>query len=428
MKSLDINFHTVRQQTRNVGFAVLIVGMQIGMFLNLFVANIGWNNILPPLALLAIVNVNNISKLRFPLLSRSLVAVIFFQILVLLYICYQGYDGPDVTLFTLFVTATLLCFASLNVRQLDYAGIIKAGWWLSFVCCLLGLYVTTLGRAYVKLATAGNDLMVDGLTLGGGGVICILFSLFYKPKTRIVKTLVMLGIFIGIATIVFSGKRSPLLVGAAMCLLYCYKIKGLNFVQTVKIGILLLIGGGILISVFNTEFNIVEQLNNSIERTVTGIDDMLTGSSKSGQSARMRYFAKQWAYDYIDIRFTAINFILGAGVMTRWLDVPILQSFLDMGIIGFMFFVVFVIAYPIRILLSRLSNNPQILFACLYCLPNIVTTFNSGTPYGMARWIPIGFLLVVLVAFRKTQRANIMQKNCQTDFTSDYSTINRVNV
>ncbi len=79
MKSLDINFHTVRQQTRNVGFAVLIVGMQIGMFLNLFVANIGWNNILPPLALLAIVNVNNISKLRFPLLSRSLVAVIFFR-------------------------------------------------------------------------------------------------------------------------------------------------------------------------------------------------------------------------------------------------------------------------------------------------------------------------------------------------------------
>lgn len=122
-----------------------------------------------------------------------------------------------------------------------------------------------------------------------------------------------------------------------MCLLYCYKIKGLNFVQTVKIGILLLIGGGILISIFNTEFNIVEQLSNSIERTVTGIDDMLTGSSKSGQSARMRYFAKQWAYDYIDIRFTAINFILGAGVMTRWLDVPILQSFLDMGIIGFMF-------------------------------------------------------------------------------------------
>ena len=46
----------------------------------------------------------------------------------------------------------------------------------------------------------------------------------------------------------------------------------------------------------------------------------------------MRYESREWAFDYIE-NFNFFEFPFGAGYMTRWLDIPILQSFLDMGII-----------------------------------------------------------------------------------------------
>lgn len=395
----------ISQSLRNIGFVLLIVGMQLGMYLNLFLVNIGWNNILPPLALLAIANFNNISHLKFPLMTNNLMAVILFQLIVLLYIFLQGYTG-NITIFTLFVTVSFIAFASISSRQFDFEGILKIGWPLAFVCCILGLYLTTTGATMVQAMTSKGDLEVDGLTLGGSGVTCIIFALFYKPRTKWIRYLVILSIIIGAATIIFSGKRSPLLVSFTICLFYMIRIKGLKFTTVTNTILLLTIGVIISMSVFSSDFNIIESLNNSITRTIDGIGDMLTGASKSGLSARMRYFAKLWAYDYINNHFSIINMFFGAGVMTRWLDIPILQSFLDMGLVGLLFYVTYIVVYPLIILFSKISRNPAVLFMCCYCLPSVVTIFNSGTPYGMARWIPIGLLLITVCAYKHRKRMN----------------------
>jgi len=344
-------------------------------------------------------------------MSNNLMAIIFFQIIVLLYIFYQGYSMGDVTIFTIFVIASLLSFASIEVKQFDFNRIVRLGWPIAFVCCVLGLYVTTIGHISAMTTSVASDLVVDGLTLGGSGVICILFALFYQPRYRNLRYLVILSMIIGAATIIFSGKRSPLMVATVICIFYVIRFKGMKFTSAVKTILMLLIGIMMATVVFSSEFNILESLDDTITRTVDGIDDMLTGSNKSGASARMRYFAKQWAYDYIETKFTLCNYIFGAGVMTRWLDVPILQAFLDMGIIGFMFYFIYVIVYPLRVLFSGLTKRPQILFMCCYCLPNVVTMFNSGTIYGMARWLPVGMLLISIAASRRCSHAYMPRAN-----------------
>ena len=76
--------------------------------------------------------------------------------------------------------------------------------------------------------------------------------------------------------------------------------------------------------------------------------------------------------------------------MLKWIDNPVLQSYLDMGIIGFILYFSIVVIFPIRSFFS-LKNNLA-LFAILICLYNIFSAFSSGNPYLYIKYVPVVFL------------------------------------
>lgn len=160
----------------------------------------------------------------------------------------------------------------------------------------------------------------------------------------------------------------------------------------------------IVLAMFSIEFDVMEKASGLYDHTVNGISDMLTGTSTSGPSARMRYYATLWALNYINTKFTLWNLIFGAGFMTRWLDVPILQSFLDMGLIGLIGYSFFILFLPLRYLFAYARRNPQILFGCMLALANVISTFNSGHPYATQRWIPLILLLVIIADVKHTNK------------------------
>ena len=130
------------------------------------------------------------------------------------------------------------------------------------------------------------------------------------------------------------------------------------------------------------------------ERTISGILDMLLGSSISGQAAVTRYSLRSWAIEYIVNEFGVLNYVFGAGYMTRWLDAPLLQSYLDLGLIGFGLYLYIVILKPLKIIFSPLEKVSLVFWTSGLCVYNILSSMNSGIPYTHVRWIPLVLLFI----------------------------------
>lgn len=422
--STSINILQYRHNFRALGFALIISGMQVGMYLNLFIKNIGWNTLIFPFALICIANIRNIFRLKFPLMSPTLVCLTVFQAIVWIYILFSPHRSPRISTNFSFVFGFILVCTSLNKSDFEISKIVKYTWIISSVCAVLGLFAKTIGSAEVEGILRNSSLTVDGLTIGHGAVVCLISSLIYVPKKEISCILTRITFIIAIIAIIFAGKRTPLIFSVLVMIIYAVKIKGFNINKilwgAISCGTLIVLMSIILPS----QFNILETFTNLYEHTVLGIGDLTTGTRHSGDSAQMRYLAKNWAYNYISQNFTNWNYIVGAGFMTRWLDVPILQSFLDMGIIGLSGYLFFIIIVPIRALLSRTSKNRNNLFACIISLSSAVSTFNSGHPYDLQRWLPVIFLLITIQALRTPLSKSSTSQNHGVIFTPNSNFIN----
>jgi hypothetical protein len=187
-----------------------------------------------------------------------------------------------------------------------------------------------------------------------------------------------------------AGKRTPIAVSAIAVLLYFYKI------GIIKDRLKYFAFFVVLIAALSFNINSIQvALNEFWNNFYKGVFNILgnTEVRDTSGSAILRYEARQWAYDYITSKFNFFNYIFGAGYMTRWLDNSILQAYLDMGIIGFIFYIRLVIVFPVKIM-SNKNINLIVLFAAFFCLYHILCATSSGNPY-----LYINFTSIVLLAF-----------------------------
>ena len=110
-------------------------------------------------------------------------------------------------------------------------------------------------------------------------------------------------------------------------------------------------------------------------------------------SAKIRYDNRQETINIIR-DFSFLNYIFGAGYMTKWIDNPLLQSYLDLGIYGFSMYFFYVVLKPLITIFK--TRNKYILFGCLLCFYNVFSSISSGNPYSFLKWDPIIFLLFIL--------------------------------
>lgn len=234
-------------------------------------------------------------------------------------------------------------------------------------------------------------------------VLLILYNgtnLFLGDKyyTRILAHLNML---ISLLVIVLTQTRATILsLGLVIILMVIYVLKWRNVVSNIRVYILLYYG--LLFSLlfyFEEKFkfwNLVTNYFNSFQtlflRAVnTGLS--LGKSSEFDESAMGRvininYFLSLWKND-------PWGFILGHGYKKRYIDIPVLESFINFGVLGFFTFVLFnslIFYFSIKALSSR--NIFQV-FIGLFYFHTLVATFVAGRPVDFSFWVTY----IVLIRF-----------------------------
>ena len=234
---------------------------------------------------------------------------------------------------------------------------------------------------------------------GLAGFIISMLLIFHSGNDNkveekpIVRLLAHLNLLIGLLVIVLTQTRATILsLGIVIFLMLVYVFKWKNIFTKIKryvflyycvlVSILIYFEGKfklwqLVTGYFNSFQNLFfRAINTGLSLGKSGdLDD-----SAMGRVFNINYFFNLWKND-------PWGFVLGHGYKKRYMDIPVLESFINFGIIGLITFALFnllIFNFSIRALRSK--NIFQV-FIGLFYIHTMIAIFVAGRPVDFSFWV-----------------------------------------
>ena len=163
------------------------------------------------------------------------------------------------------------------------------------------------------------------------------------------------------------------------------------------------------LNVLNNRYSFLELINNYFNSFLglvykalnTGLklgknDDV--DDSAMGRVSNFNYFIELW-------NDNPMNFLFGFGYRFRYIDIPVLESFINFGFIGFLLYLSFNIILLVYSIKAFKSNSIFQIFLGLFYLHTFLAIFSSGRPLDFTYWI--AFLVYIRFLGIKDNELNI---------------------
>ncbi|PXY42550.1 hypothetical protein DMB65_00550 [Flavobacterium cheongpyeongense] len=391
----------------NIGVALALVGVPLGMYFNYLFPFVKWSPIFMFFSFLFIISSKNLFLGRFPSFNKMFIIIFIYQLLMIFYGIFSTKLTTQYLSFHIYILSLLVAYSTNELRY-SYKNVIVTTFYISAICSLLGAFFLwsglVTGEKAWELRQDNEEYALEQFTVVVGAITNFICALCWQVKNIKLKLIVWLFIALDAYIIFRSGKRTPVFVSLIILIIYSYKTGGINnklLLRYFKIFMLL----AILAVSFYINVDFFQKLvDNFFYNFYNGVLNILgnTDVRDTTGSAIARYNSRKWTYEYIENNFSFLNYIFGAGYMTRWIDNPLLQSYLDMGLFGLLFYILLILIYPIKSYIK--GNSTIVLFAILLCVYNFMASISSGNPYAYIKHIPVVFLAFTVNLERKNNR------------------------
>lgn len=412
----------VSQILAETGLALILTAIPLGMYAKIFLNNMTLAYYLVAIGALLIIPYRRIVGGDLLIVKRNFIGIFAFFTIASVYYFLSKFSDSNHLLYN---TLTILVCISLNYTRYEedikLSRCIRIIWALSFICVVLGYIVIKSGLygiyASAKYHSESDLIIFDLLTAASiciTNMICTIYLFFEKKLNGWLYIIGACIVAFDIYTIVLMQKRTPMLVAISVLMFYIFtKIKDRGSILSrggIVIGVCVF--GYLSYRMLVTDTELVASLASS---TSDGLKNMFEGTKTydATNSAAMRYYARKEGFELIH-NFVPYEYILGAGYMTKWLDIPLLQSYLDMGIFGLLSYFFFIVWLPIKNLFSNFRNK-QVLWATFLALYGALASINSGYPYDYVKWIPICVLVYVVVGERAKENEELYDEEEEND-------------
>lgn len=351
------------------------------------------------LAFILTTNWRNFLSLKFPLINDTIKALFLFQLVILVYEIIRPTLDAQYISFTLFIIAISLCLCSLN-RHSNFASLPYYVFIVSIPLLLLGSYVSLIGlvigdKAYM-MRQENDNFVLEPFTICSGALVNMIAALCMEKKKLILKVAYYSSMFLGLYILLLSTKRTPLVVFLICAIYFAYakgytrslirKTSWIYFVVPIIVGVILYF----TISTFE------KSVDHFVKNTYFGILNLFgdTSVTDTTGSAYVRVESRRMAYKALE-SINVFSFFFGKGCnYIGQIDNPLLQMFVDMGIIGAISYFFFIVVVPIRAAIQKENDNSYLL-ALLWSFYALISIMNSGHPYGWIKWAPVVLLLII---------------------------------
>ena len=393
------------------GITLSLVGVPLGMYLNWFYPIVKWSPVIMAISLLLVVNWMNVIKLKFPSSCSKMHFIIAFQLLMILYGLFdmKGTMTNQLLNFHLFIIFLSLGYSSQD-RYVDMNELPEVVFYTSMILSILGTVLCFQGYVVgedVWIAKQyTDDYALEAFTVSTGALTNYFAALTMK-KENITKLLCFLCIILDIYILFTCAKRTPIFVCIVGTLVYLYKSNLLSYGNFIKLIKLVPVFLFCFIYSYKSFPEFSESVDSFVENFYKGVLVLFgnTHVSDATGSASARVEAREFMYNYIYLKFSFFNYIFGGGYMVKWLDAPILEAYLDMGILGFFSYFFLIVFIPIKYALKKAKSNTWI-FALLMTLYPMLSMLNSGNPYQYIKYTNVCLLVFIVGQYKKITHEN----------------------
>ena len=355
---LRINITQTKRLMSEMGIGMSLISIPLGMIVKVILGNMLFGNLLMAVGLVLMFPYHRIKE---GIKLNLLTGVILFIILAFIYYFLSDFDEP-VYLIYLGVSLIFSMGISLSKYEVDFSfdKTILFIWLFSLVTVLGGLYCFASGTLTIFSGmfdfNEEGDAIYDGLTMGSVCITQMISSFYFISKKEISSTkriCLFLLIIIDFVVTIMAFKRTPLLIATLVIFYYLRRLGYLSMTPKKVFGILMVILIPVIYVLNNNE--VKEAVESIIEYTYEGISNLITGNHTGHgltNSTDIRIDNRDQALNMI-AQFDVLEYMLGKGFMTFWFDMPLLQSYLDMGVIGFLLFFSYTVILPFYAVFSK---------------------------------------------------------------------------
>lgn len=353
----------------------------------------------------------------------------------LFYNPFFGYDN-DRTAFTrdignfIFIFAFIFLILSVSNEIADY--FLPVAILLTFLGSICLIYSMATNPFFI-IGQRATVVFGDGTTTASGnphvyarnafaGVFASYF--FLKSKNIFWKLLSFANLILSVIVIILAQARSILLAFMFAVALFLYfnvtkkslkiAIRGL-FKPLNLIGIFLFMIG--VIYFISTQQRIVYIIDLYYKTFIDTFTRALLTAFGLGDEKTVDYSAlgRVNNVDNILFLFSAIPyaFILGGGFRFIYVDIPVIETFVDLGIAGIVSFSLFnYMIFKEAIYTLKWKVNPFACFIAYFYMTYFVGIFTGGEPYGTSYW----FIFTVAIRFLGVK---YLEKNPENNSSED---------
>ncbi|MPR36786.1 hypothetical protein [Salmonirosea aquatica] len=263
-------------------------------------------------------------------------------------------------------------------------------------------------RAAVTFENAGAQEGGNPHIAARNGLVCMLTGavLAWRYNHLLIKLFLIVSIIFSLAVIILAQVKSSLLaIGLMVCFFLFFNARFSNIakigrsifrVRNIVILALLIVGLNVFLSRYSDLYSLLygywfgfQTKLMDVIFTASGVKVSSTAvvdASAMGRVTSITYFMNSFGNPAL--------LIIGAGYKNVFMDVPILESIINHGIFGFIFFFGFnyhLFMCTVREL--RKPTNPLTLFLAYFFVYFLVLLISNGRPYDVSFWFPYAVMI-----------------------------------
>ncbi|MDD4993941.1 MAG: hypothetical protein PHR83_17100 [Paludibacter sp.] len=405
-----------------IGFALMLIGLPFGTAIRNVYPKLELVQLIFALSFLFIVNYRNLFRFIFPSYNKYFTYIFLFNFISFLYLLlfpshYQSLN-KQIIVMQLYIFAVIIALSTLN-RNLNLINLDRYLFYISGFITLVILYQVTRGFTGIYLENVFADSTLktnrmehggDKTTMGRALFLCFITAIVYKSKNNIetlIKPILIVSVFLGLY---MFNTRASIVVCLLSLLIYFWKKHqiGIGIFHKRNSIIIYTFVAIILIffSVYLYQSNIYfyTMINVMIENIFNGLSSFF-GSSKTDESALIRKGNMIYFQNAMN-DLNPFQLLFGRGFIVRFIDVPFMQAFLDLGLFGFFFYTISLIYLPLKFIFVKLTSISHIIIIQLFAFHYLVDQLYAGMPYWSLQFMPI-ILLVFLYSNNRKQYIKI---------------------
>ena len=271
-------------------------------------------------------------------------------------------------------------------NDLDYY--VEIGFWFCGVFCLIALLMLiqkTGGSLFINsFESEDGEFLFNRSTIGSLGFKSFVMALAFKSNSKVKTQVRSVFLLVSIVVVIASTRRGIYLATIASCLLHfrnCRTVgRAVDVDRTLKKIIFCTMCIAAFVLLYSRSTFVQDTLGHAVEMLVNGIRTFL-GLENSDLAASMRTSKADHIIDQYLYHSTPLQVLFGRGYMTTWVDMPFLQAFWDLGLVGGITFAVIQFLIPLSYMKQKTDCQGMRAAQYLACM-SIADGIASGYPYG----------------------------------------------